>query len=114
MGSNPKYKHGWHISWEGIKGYCRSSYEFDYAGYLDNLKISYRIEDNNVTVRYWDSRSETYRLARPDFYLPDTNEIVEIKSRYTYDEQNMKDKFKAYRERGFVPRLVLEGKEIEI
>lgn len=48
------------------------------------------------------------RIAIPDFYLPDKNEIVEIKSDYTLDIQQMRDKFKKYRELGYTATLVLE------
>ena len=111
---NPRYIHGWHTSWEGFEGFYRSSYELQYAQELDEQKISYRIEYIPTFTWYWDSKKQERRIAKPDFYLPDTNEIVEIKSSWTYDEQNMRDKFKAYRERGFKPRLFLDKREIEI
>lgn len=114
FGTNPRFRHGWHTSWEGFEGYYRSSYELEYAQQLDEKKIPYRIEYIPAFTMYFDTRKGIRRVAKPDFYLPDTNEIIEIKSQYTYDEQNMKDKFKSYRKRGFVPRLILEGKEIGI
>ena len=39
------------------------------------------------------------------------NMIVEIKSTFTYDEQNMKDKVKAYNEQGYNFKLILEHQE---
>lgn len=51
------------------------------------------------------------RIAIPDFYLVDNNEIVEIKSNWTYDEQNMKDKIKVYKDNGYNVKLILEHKE---
>jgi len=48
------------------------------------------------------------------FYLPDTNTIVEIKSNYTLDEQNMRDKFKAYKEHGYIYKLILNKKELSL
>ena len=53
-----------------------------------------------MRIKYFDSQKNEYRCAIPDFYLPDENLIVEIKSDYTLDEQNMKDKKKAYLENG--------------
>jgi predicted nuclease of restriction endonuclease-like RecB superfamily len=53
------------------------------------------------------------RVAIPDFYLSESNTIVEIKSNWTYDEQNMKDKFKVYKEHGYNFKLILEGKEVD-
>ena len=107
-----QYKHGWHETWEGNRVYYRSSYELEFAQELDIKRIPYEMESQKI--RYFDSELEIERIAIPDFYLPETNELVEIKSRYTYKEQNMKDKFKAYREHGFKPKLFLERKELEI
>lgn len=53
------------------------------------------------------------RVAIPDFYLPESNTIVEIKSDYTYDKQNMDDKIKAYKEHGYKYKLILEKEEVE-
>ena len=52
------------------------------------------------------------RVAIPDFYLPRTNEIVEIKSTWTYNKQEMNDKFEAYRNLGYIPKLILDRKEV--
>ncbi len=106
--SNPKYKHGWHTTWKGKKVFYRSSYELDYAKYLDKIKIDYEME--KLRIVYWDSQLQKQRIAIPDFYLANTNEIVEIKSKFTFDEQNMKDKFKAYKKHGYKVKLILEHK----
>lgn len=55
-----------------------------------------------------DFRIET---VKSDFHLTDSNTIVEIKSEYFYDEQNMKDKFQKYRELGYDCKLILENIE---
>lgn len=107
---NNQYKTEYHTSWEGKKFFLRSSYETDYANKLDEQKIPYLVEE--LKLHYWDSQTNSERIAIPDFYLPETNEIVEIKSTYTFDEQNMKDKFAAYKKFGFKPKLILEKKEI--
>ena len=105
-----QYKCGWHISWNDKKVFYRSSYELDYCKELDEKKIDYEVE--KLRILYWDSQKQIQRVAIPDFYLTETNEIVEIKSDYTYDEINMKDKFKAYKEHGYKTKLILEHKEI--
>lgn len=110
--SNRHYKCGWHTSWMGSKVYYRSSYELKYAQWLDEQRVRYEVESKRV--QYVDTRTRTKRIAIPDFYLPESNMLVEIKSRYTYNEQNMKDKFKAYRESGYKPILILEGKEVQL
>lgn len=101
-----KYKNGWHDTWEGKQIFYRSSYELEYAQQLDESKISYDVE--SLRIEYWDSQECKYRIAIPDFYLPDTNEIVEIKSDYWYNSINMKDKFNRYKELGYNFKLILE------
>lgn len=100
------------ITWDGKTVHYRSSYELRYAEELDRRKIRYCTEP--FRVGYFDSSRKKFRTAIPDFYLPDTNELVEIKSTWTYDEQNMRDKFKAYRKAGYFPKLILEGKKINL
>ena len=68
------------------------------------------VED--LRILYWDSQLQVQRVAIPDFYLPDSNEIIEVKSTYTYDPINMKDKFIAYKQHGYKCKLLLEHKEI--
>lgn len=104
------YKHGYHLSWTGEKFWYRSSWEDEYATELDTRKVRYQIEA--LRIKYWDSVQNKERLAIPDFYLPDTQELVEIKSTHTFEKQNMVDKFKAYRKAGYKPKLILDKKEM--
>ena len=104
------YKHGWHETWDKKKVFYRSSYELEFAIYLDENKISYEMEA--LRILYWDSKRLKQRVAIPDFYLPDTNEIIEIKGTYTFDKQNMSDKFKAYKTHGYTCTVILNKKEI--
>lgn len=104
-----KYKTGYHKSWQNKTFYYRSSYELKYCEYLDSLKIKYDMESKRI--EYYDSVLKRNRTAIPDFYLPDTNEIVEIKSSWTYDEQNMIDKSISYKKSGYNVRLILEKLE---
>mgnify|MGYP002623353434 CR=1 FL=1 len=106
LGPKNRYESGFHVTWEGVKVWLRSSCESEYARQLDSQQIRYEVESKRI--RYYDSTQQKERIAVPDFYLPDTNELVEVKSRYTLREQEMKDKFKAYRDLGYVPRLWLE------
>lgn len=110
--SSDRFKHGWHTTWNNKQVYLRSSYEFDYAKELDEQKIDYEVE--YFRIKYWDNQKYSYRCAIPDFYLKDSNTIVEIKSDYTYNEQNMKDKFTEYKKLGFNTKLILEHKEINL
>lgn len=104
-----KYRQGWHTTWVGTEIFYRSSYELEYAKQLDRQKINYEVE--SLRIEYWDSQENSYRIAIPDFYLPDTNEIVEIKSAWTYDEQNMKDRVKKFYDLGYSYKLIFEKVE---
>lgn len=108
----PHYKNGWHKTWDGDEVYLRSSYEFDFAKILDSKRIHYEVE--NLRVKYFDRISNEYRCAIPDFVIPETKTIYEIKSSYTYDKDNMDDKVIAYKSLGYSVILVLEHKEIPL
>lgn len=108
----PVYKQQWHTTWNGKEVYLHSSYELDYAKELDKEKINYDVEC--LRIKYWDSQKQEYRCAIPDFYLICDNTIVEIKSSWTLDKQNMKDKMKAYKELGYNFKLICDHQEIEI
>ena len=106
------YKQQWYTTWDGKEVYLHSSFELDYAKELDSKQINYEVEFAHI--KYWDSQKKEYRCAIPDFYIPSENMIVEIKSSYTLDKQNMKDKFKAYKKLGYNVKLICDHKEIEI
>lgn len=101
-----------HVSWCGKIFVFRSSYEDDYANELDLLKINYEFE--TIKIEYFDSVLNKSRIAIPDFYLPATKELIEIKSDFTLNIQEMLDKFIAYKTLGYIPKLILEHKEIDI
>lgn len=104
-------KQQWHKTWEGKDVYLRSSYELDYAKELDEKNIRYDTEC--MRILYFDTQNQKHRVAIPDFYLPDSNTIVEIKSTYWLDEENMKDKSKEYQNLGFKFQLIVDGKLVE-
>ena len=110
--SNKIYTHGWHETWDGKKVYLRSSYEFNYAKELDDYNILYNVE--NKRIRYYDTIKQKYRISVPDFFLSDLNMIVEIKSAYTLNLQNMKDKFLQYNKLGYKTKLIVDSKELKI
>ena len=107
-----QYKCEWHTSWNNKEVYLRSSYELDYAQELDKNHIDYDCEC--LRIKYLNTKDNEYHCAIPDFYLKDTNTIVEIKSSWTLDIQNMKDKFKAYKELGYNCKLILDHKEVNL
>lgn len=106
------YKQQWYTTWNGKEVYLRSSFELDYAKELDKQQIDYEVE--RLRIKYWDSQKNEYRCAVPDFYIPSQNLIVEIKSAWTLDKQNMKDKFKAYKELGYNTKLICDLKEMHL
>lgn len=108
--STLNYMNGWHTTWNGKSVYLRSSYEFDYANELDEKKIDYDVE--SIRIPYFDSITGKQRCAIPDFYLPETNTIVEIKSNYTLDVQNMIDRKDSYIRNGYNFKLICEHKEM--
>lgn len=105
----PTYKNEWHTTWDGKEVFLRSSYEIDYANELDKNKIEYQVE--GLRIKYYNTTLKGYHCAIPDFYLPNTNTIVEIKSNWTLDIQEMKDKVKAYKEKGYNFILMLEHRD---
>lgn len=101
-----------HISWSGETVFLRSSYEKRFAEQLDSEKTKYKVEE--LRIEYYDSQQNRTRIAIPDFYLPEANEIIEIKSDFTLDIQEMRDKFLAYKQQGYTPKLILENEEIDL
>lgn len=105
--SDVRYKQGYHTTWDDKQVFYRSSYELEYAKKLDEQKISYEME--SLRIRYFDTQKNKERIAIPDFYIPSTNTIIEIKSDYTLDEQNMLDRVREFK--NF--KLILENKEMD-
>ena len=110
--SSKQYNTGYHTAWNGTEIYYRSSYELKYAKELDEQKVEYLVED--LRIQYWDTQLKYQRTAIPDFYLPESNMIVEIKSGWTLDLQNMKDKKEAYIKHGYDFKLIVDFEEINI
>jgi len=104
--SSQKYHTEWHTTWDNNSVYLRSSYETDFANELDKQKIHYDCE--SLRIKYFDTQRNEYRCAIPDFII--NNNIYEIKSNYTLDIQNMKDKFESYKHAGYNSYLILEHK----
>lgn len=100
-----KYKQGY-ITLNNKTYFYRSSYELEFAQTLADKNIDFDME--SITVEYYDSQEETNRLAFPDFVFEKEKIIAEVKSTWTYDEQNMKDRFEAFAELGYTNYLWLD------
>lgn len=109
--SNTTFKIIFHTAWFGETFCLRSSYEEAYAKQLDDAKTRYYVE--NFRIKYFHSEQNRYRIAVPDFYLPDSNTIVEVKSSYWLNEPEMRDKKLAYNNLGFKFILNLEHQLLE-
>lgn len=100
------YKSGYHITWNNKKVHYRSSYELEYYKKLDEQKIDYEVE--KLKLIYFDTQKKKRRIAIPDIYIPNENKIIEIKSSWTYDEQNWKDRLKVYEKLGYKVELFMK------
>ncbi len=112
LNRNYQFKSGWHTTWNNKQIFYRSSDELNFALQLDEKKINYEVE--KVRIFYYDTQKQCERLAIVDFYLPDTNEIFEIKGYMWKSEttkQNMRDKFVAYKKAGYIPHLIVNNIE---
>ena len=107
-----QFKYSYHTTWDNKTVFLRSSYEKEYATYLDDNKIPYDVE--SLRIPYFDTQQKLRRIALPDFYLPETNTIVEVKSKWPLDKQNMIDKRKAYLELGYNFKLLYEHEFVEL
>lgn len=101
-----------HITWDNKQIFLRSINEIKYAEELDSKKILYEYE--SLRIKYFDTQKNDYRYAIPDFYLIETNTIVEIKSSYTLDVVNMRDRQKEFENLGYNFKLIFDFKEMTI
>ena len=101
-----------HITWDNKTVFLRSKNEIEYAKQLDEKKILYEYE--SLRIMYFDSQLNNFRFSIPDFYLPETNTIVEIKSAFTLDVQNMRDRQKEFERLGYNFKLIFDFKEMTL
>ena len=97
-----------YIKQDGTTIMCRSSYEVDFANHLEELDIAFEFENKRILFK--SSIDNKIHYAFPDFYIPNANTIIEVKSWYYYDQLRMVDRFNAYKAAGYIPKLLLEGK----
>lgn len=108
---NP-YKTERHTSWDGKIFLLRSSYETDFANILDEQQTPYEVEA--LRIRYFDTQQQKERIAIPDFLLTESNTIIEVKSSWTFDKQNMLDKRDAYIALGYEFKLWYEHEFVDL
>ena len=64
----------------------RGTFEREYANYLNEHNIRWR-RDKTITLRYSFNESDILRSYRPDFYLIDTDEYIEIKGAFSEQDK---------------------------
>ena len=101
------FQHLWHTTWDGKKVLLRSSHEQAFAISLDAARTKYEVEC--FRLRYFDAKRQANRIAVPDFYLVNDHRIVEVKSTYWLNVENMKAKAESYRRLGFAFSLFLDN-----
>lgn len=102
------FQHIYHTTWDGQRVMLRSSHELEYAKLLDEAKVVYFVEHQRI--KYLDRRVQSYKIAVPDFYLPATNTITEVKATYWFDPDGMEARRIAYADLGYRFNLYLDGK----
>ncbi len=88
----------------------RSQWEIKTAEFLDKYGFSWEYEA--VRIEYFDSTRQRNANTVPDFYLPGTGVILEVKGRWL-ESQQTKDKLAGIRASGFATVLIGE-KEITL
>ncbi len=89
----------------------RSNWEKLVAESLDKNKIKWKYE--YLVIPYWDSQRRIKANTIPDFYLPNYNTIIEVKSNAEYKSKRTLDKMKAIENNGY-KTLLIGRKKIEI
>lgn len=79
--------------------YYRSSYELEFSNFLNSENIDFTL--NEFKIKYKSSVDGLFHTGYPDFFLPQFNLVVEMKSNRNYDEQNLKDRFEVIKNMGY-------------
>lgn len=107
-----RFSSQWFDNWDGSKVFLRSSYELEVAEYLNMHKIKYKVE--YPRFEYYNPSDNKIHAGLPDFYLPDKNLIIEVKSAYTIDVEIMKRRKQAIENLGYQFMLIYEHQVTDI
>lgn len=89
----------------------RSNWEKVVAAFLDKYQFKWKYE--TLRISYFDTERKVNATTIPDFYIPDRNLIIEVKSNGEYNSQKTKDKSQSILKKGF--SFILAGrKEIKM
>lgn len=101
-----KAAHGkgrWHTTWRGDKAWLRSTWELEYAKYLDRNKTNYQVENRAFGIDYVYQGVKKQGTYRPDFYLEDLDIYIEVKGWWRDDAEA---KFQAFKQQH--PEIVIQ------
>lgn len=83
----------------------KSSWELKLAQVLDERLIPYEYEKK---IPYFDSKRQKERTYYADFYLPNSNVILEVKAKWATSDQTCLDKRKGAEDAGFIFKYFTE------
>lgn len=85
----------------------QGSWELKYAEFLNKNNINW-IRDRKINLRYKKSDNDYYHTYYPDFYLPDTEEFIEIKGYYWKSRDGRVD------DKTKMKKIIEQNKELKI
>jgi len=85
----------------------RSNWEKETAQFLDDYNIHWEYE--SLILPYYDTSRDLVAHTIPDFYLPDYNAVIEVKSNGLFNSKQTKDKMEGIANLGY--RTFLFGKK---
>lgn len=103
---NYKYAHGW-IETKFGKVYYRSNYELALINILVEKNLEFSL--NQFSINYISSKDNLLHKAYPDFKIDRLNLIIETKSAFNYNEQDIIDRYKEIKKLGY-DFIILEVK----
>lgn len=77
----------------------RSYWEKIVAEFLDRNKFCWEYKTKRIP--YWDTERKIEAVTIPDFYIPETNTIIEVKSNAEFNSQKTRDKIVGIKNKGF-------------
>ena len=92
---------------EGIEFNVRGTWELKYAEYLNSIGVLW---NRNITFKYKRPNDNVNRTYLPDFFLPETNEYIEIKG---FLSEKDKEKMKCVEEQNKVKIKMIFGPDLK-
>jgi hypothetical protein len=74
-------------SYQNMKIRVQGTYEKLYAEYLNKVGVNW-VRDKRINMKYKNGSTDYMHTYYPDFYLPDSDEYIEIKGFWAYNNKN--------------------------